>query len=137
MSTWLRAVRAALLGSALLALPLAAAAGGWHGGHGGWHGHGGTNVVIGVGPWWGGPYYYGGYYGYGPPAPYYYVPQPYYVYAPAPVVVEPPVYVERQPAPAPSAAAPSYWYYCESAGGYYPDVPTCPEPWVPVPPRAE
>ena len=32
-----------------------------------------------------------------------------------------------------SAPAPSYWYYCPSAGGYYPDVPACPEPWVPVP----
>ena len=32
-----------------------------------------------------------------------------------------------------SAPAPSYWYFCPSAGAYYPDVPTCPEPWVPVP----
>jgi len=32
-----------------------------------------------------------------------------------------------------SAPAPSYWYYCPSAGAYYPDVPACPEPWVPVP----
>jgi hypothetical protein len=28
---------------------------------------------------------------------------------------------------------PSYWYYCQSYGAYYPDVPSCPEPWVPVP----
>ena len=39
----------------------------------------------------------------------------------------PPVY-----APAPPSA---YWYYCRSAGAYYPTVPSCPEPWVPVPPR--
>ena len=26
-----------------------------------------------------------------------------------------------------------YWYYCPSAGAYYPNVATCPEPWVPVP----
>ncbi|HXJ81334.1 MAG TPA: hypothetical protein VMS64_21985 [Candidatus Methylomirabilis sp.] len=29
--------------------------------------------------------------------------------------------------------APSYWYYCPAYGGYYPDVPSCPEPWVVVP----
>lgn len=26
-----------------------------------------------------------------------------------------------------------YWYYCSSAGAYYPYVESCPEPWVPVP----
>jgi hypothetical protein len=31
-------------------------------------------------------------------------------------------------APAPSG----YWYYCPSAGTYYPYVETCPEAWVPV-----
>jgi len=31
----------------------------------------------------------------------------------------------------------SYWYYCSSARAYYPTVPTCPEPWVKVPPRAQ
>ena len=30
----------------------------------------------------------------------------------------------------------SYWYYCSSAGAYYPTTPTCPEPWIKVPPRA-
>jgi hypothetical protein len=30
-------------------------------------------------------------------------------------------------------AAPSYWYYCQSYGAYYPTVPSCPEAWVPVP----
>jgi hypothetical protein len=33
--------------------------------------------------------------------------------------------------------AQSYWYYCSSAREYYPTVPTCPEPWVKVPPRAQ
>jgi hypothetical protein len=33
--------------------------------------------------------------------------------------------------------AQSYWYYCSSARAYYPTVPTCPEPWVKVPPRAQ
>jgi hypothetical protein len=31
----------------------------------------------------------------------------------------------------------SYWYYCSSARAYYPTAPTCPEPWVKVPPRAQ
>jgi len=31
----------------------------------------------------------------------------------------------------------SYWYYCASAGAYYPTAPTCPEPWVKVPPRSQ
>jgi hypothetical protein len=30
-------------------------------------------------------------------------------------------------------ASTGYAYYCPSAGGYYPYVPSCPEPWVPVP----
>ena len=29
--------------------------------------------------------------------------------------------------------APTDWYYCPSYGAYYPNVPSCPEPWVPVP----
>jgi len=39
---------------------------------------------------------------------------------------DPPAYAY---APAPQA----YWYYCPSAGTYYPYVSSCPEPWVPVP----
>src|SRR4029453_14472042 len=31
----------------------------------------------------------------------------------------------------------SYWYYCASARAYYPTAPTCPEPWIKVPPRAQ
>jgi hypothetical protein len=33
----------------------------------------------------------------------------------------------------PYYAAPSYWYYCPSYRAYYPNVTTCPEPWVSVP----
>lgn len=29
--------------------------------------------------------------------------------------------------------APAYWYYCPSAGAYYPYVQSCPEAWEPVP----
>ena len=32
-----------------------------------------------------------------------------------------------------TAPYPDYWYYCQSAGAYYPYVDNCPEPWVPVP----
>jgi hypothetical protein len=135
MSTWKRTFGAAAIGLLLIAgTPGTASAGGRHGhGHGhGHHHHGGS-----PGYWWGG-YGYG--YGYWP-RPYYYPYYPYYpgpvVYAPRPVVVEQPVYVERDPAAAPAPQASSYWYYCESEGAYYPDVETCPEPWVPVPPRSE
>jgi hypothetical protein len=48
------------------------------------------------------------------------------------IVGERPVYIEREP-----AASPSYWYYCESAGAYYPSVASCPEPWLKVPPRID
>jgi Spy/CpxP family protein refolding chaperone len=73
------------------------------------HGRG----FIGVGSfWWGTPY------------PYWDYPEP--VYAPPPVVLEPPVYIQQEP--------PAYWYYCPSARGYYPSVPTCPEPWLRVAP---
>jgi Ni/Co efflux regulator RcnB len=30
------------------------------------------------------------------------------------------------------AVPPSYWYYCPSAGTYYPYVTSCWDPWVPV-----
>ena len=77
-------------------------------GHREWHRDRGR-VFVGVGPvfpWW----------------------EPVPVYGPPPPVVieEPPVYVQPP--------QPGYWYYCPSAGAYYPTVPTCPEPWVPVPP---
>jgi hypothetical protein len=88
-----------------------------------WH-HWRGGVHVGVGPYWG-------------PYPYYWYPPPYYVYRPPTVVVEePPVYVERPPAapPAPSASA-AYWYYCSSAKGYFPTVPSCPEEWIKVPER--
>ncbi|HET7342262.1 MAG TPA: hypothetical protein VFL90_12445 [Methylomirabilota bacterium] len=88
-----------------------------------WHSHG--HVFIGVGPY---PYWWY-------PPPYYYYPPP-YAYEPPPVIVEePPVYVERPQTPAAPAMPPGYWYYCESAKGYYPSVPSCPEGWVKVPPR--
>ena len=132
----------ALTGLLLAAAPGAASAGGHGWGHGGghWGGHHDdhTHVFVGVGTWWGpgwwgpgwwapgwwGPNY--AYYGYG------YYP-PYYAPPPPATVAEPPVYVERPPV----SHTAGFWYFCESAGGYYPNVETCPEPWVKVPPRPE
>lgn len=62
--------------------------------------------------------------------------RPYYV----PVFVQrtaPPIYVERGEleAAASETPQPGYWYYCETARRYYPDVPACASGWLPVPPR--
>jgi hypothetical protein len=41
-------------------------------------------------------------------------------------------YYEADP-PADGYAAPESWYYCPSYGDYYPNVGSCPDPWVPEP----
>lgn len=86
----------------------------WRGGR--WvHGpHGGR-----VGWWWivGGVWYFY-------PAPVYPYPNPW-----EPPVVMPPVAPGVAPPPPPT----QYWYYCESAKGYYPYVPSCPGGWKAVP----
>jgi hypothetical protein len=92
-------------------------------GHG-WHGHGRVGVGIVVGsPFFWRPWHY--------PPPYYY---------PHPVIIErraPPVYVEQSPPveSSPQTRYAGYWYYCQSPGGYYPEVRECPRGWVKVPPR--
>ncbi|PYN94465.1 MAG: hypothetical protein DMD91_27875 [Candidatus Rokuibacteriota bacterium] len=107
------------------ALPSDAGRGGHGGGHHGGFGHhhfvhGGT-VFVGVGPiWW---------------DPWWYYPPPYYGYAAPPIVVqEPTVYVQQQPVP---SAPQGDWYYCASTRNYYPNVPTCAEPWIRVAPRTQ
>lgn len=85
----------------------------------------------------------GVYFGLGAPAPWYYSPPSYYYY-PQRVIVVPPaqptVYVEQPapvmtpPPPAPQQV-PAYWYYCQSARGYYPYVRECAEAWQPVLPQ--
>lgn len=45
--------------------------------------------------------------------------------------------VRRVRARTQQAAPEAYWYYCSSAQAYYPTVPSCPEPWVKVPPCAQ
>ena len=97
-----------------------------HGHHGRSHVH--TRVFVGVGPavWWGYPYWY--------------YPPPYAVYAPPPVVVQeaPPVYIQQQQAPSPPpASGDQFWYFCPSANGYYPSVPSCTEAWIKVAPRPQ
>ena len=98
--------------------------------------HGRVGVFVGVGPgfWWGPPYPYwwGAPYPYwaAPPYPYYGYPPPYY-YPPAGIVQQPQVYVQQAPPQAP----PADWYYCSSAQAYFPQVQTCPEPWIRVPSR--
>ena len=88
---------------------------GWHGGHQHHRGH----VFIGAGfynPWyawypWDSWHWY-------PPLSYYYSS------------IETPVYFEQYAAPLQSG----FWYYCHSAGTYYPGVAECPEGWEPVAP---
>ena len=60
----------------------------------------------------------------------YFYPAPIYPY-PNPYV--PPVAVTSTPPPA--QAAVQYWYYCNSARGYYPYVTSCPEGWMQVVPQ--
>jgi len=54
------------------------------------------------------------------PAPVYPYPNPY----------QPPTVIATAGPPAPAAG---YWYYCRSAGSYYPYVAVCPESWTRVP----
>jgi hypothetical protein len=86
--------------------------------------HGGR-ARISLGFHFGAPYYWH------PWPSYYYYPAPVYV-APSVVQVSPPVYVERQDSP--TTDQQGWWYYCNSAKGYYPYVKECPGGWQKVPP---
>ncbi len=102
--------------------------GGWHGSYrGGWHGHWRGGIVIGSPWWWGyGAPFWGEY-----PYPYAYYPP---AYSSPPADQGPSVYIE----PPPETQQPQgYWYYCASAKAYYPDVATCPEAWIKVPPAPQ
>lgn len=85
----------------------------------------GAPVVWGSSYWGPGPFWY--------PPPYY--PPQVVVVPQAP----PPVYVEQNEPAANAATAPAqaYWYYCQSAKGYYPYVKECPEAWQKVLPQPE
>ncbi len=115
MKRILAAVVVLSLMTTVLALPAPAWAwgrGGFHHGfhHGGCCFFGGFGLGLGLGVLATAPFWY-------PPAYAY----PVYPVYPAPV----PTYAT--PAP------PATWYYCRSAGAYYPYVPSCPEAWVQVP----
>ena len=88
---------------------------GWHDGRWGWWwiGPAGVWTWYAFNPYWG-PYGY----------PYY--PYPYYYGYPYPGP-ESNLPLSNMPAP------PQYWYYCDAAKGYYPNVATCPGGWRPVP----
>jgi hypothetical protein len=121
--------RLRLLALVLLGLAIAASAApasahrrhGWHG-RGHWHGgYWGPRVFVNVAPFW-----------WRPVIPVVSLPIVVPLFeTPRVVVEEPSVYVQQPP---PAAA---YWYWCESEQEYYPNVPSCPEPWVPVPPRED
>ena len=110
------------------------------GGHGGgyYRGHDGGRYYV------GGRYYgnYGGNFGWwwlGAPGLWYFTPgpydaYPYYSYA-NPYIESnmPPVVVAPQTNAPPTTQAAQVWYYCVSAKGYYPYVPSCSEGWKSVP----
>jgi hypothetical protein len=48
----------------------------------------------------------------------------------SPLWVTPAPYIGITPAPPP----PPVWYYCTDPPGYYPTVPACTVPWIPVAP---
>ncbi len=124
--------------------------GGGHWGGGRWGGEGwGGGRYWGGGPWYRGDWGWGLGLGLGVGAaawalaadPLYYNPYPwgvgYSYYNPYPATV-----VVTQPGPPVSPQGTTYlgstqqnqsWFYCESARGYYPYVPQCPEPWRAVP----
>jgi hypothetical protein len=86
--------------------------------------HGRSRVVVGVGfgyPFWG-PYW----------SPWYY-PPPYYYGPPVVVRSEPVTYIE-QGGTSSAESTQGWWYYCDSARGYYPYVKECPAGWQRVPP---
>jgi hypothetical protein len=100
--------------------------------HGAWHGndmhhfHDHDEVV-----WRGGRWFHGNHSGRG--GWWWIVGGDWYFY-PAPIYPYPDPLVPAAAPPAPVAApGVNYWYYCQNPAGYYPYVPACPAPWVPVP----
>ena len=93
--------------------------------------HGYGRARVGVGFYFGGPYW--GYGGWG--APYYPYSAPYYSSYPV-YPAQPSTYIQQdvQPGPAP-APQQGYWYYCSDAQAYYPYVKECPGGWQRVSPQ--
>jgi len=138
---WLRnvAVVAIAIAALVCAVPASALAADGHGGavgHGGFGGHTGSGIHGGGHPGFGGHPGHPGHIGHpGRPGfighPHGFVRGPHGFVAVAPGFGWWPTYPYYVPSyvPAPSG----YWYYCASAGSYYPYVASCPEAWVPVP----
>ncbi len=115
---------ALLVGISATAVGTSAQAYGGHWGHHGYRHHHNSHFGF----YFGSPFFWG-------PRLY---DRPYfddYYYAPRTVIIErePPVYIQRPVAPIQTA---QLWYYCPNPAGYYPYVPTCTQPWVPVDPRS-
>lgn len=72
-------------------------------------------------------------------APGFYYPYGYsyrYSYPPAILLASPPVYIEQNAAsPGTDEQTGYWWYYCQSAQGYYPYVTECPQGWQRVAPQ--
>jgi hypothetical protein len=83
--------------------------------------------------WWiaGGMWYYY-------PTPVYPYPDPYAPPASVITQTQPLVVMQQPPAPPPPQSPPAalFWHYCDSANGYFPAVPNCPEGWRSVPTQA-
>jgi len=101
--------------------------------HGGWGWGFSTGLVGGavIGSHFGRPYYYQPYAPYSP-----YTPYPSNIYYQQPQVIQaPPVYIQAQPPVGTIQTAPpimpsqSVWYFCEPVNNFYPNVPSCAEPW--------
>ena len=93
--------------------------------------HGGR-ARIGVGFYFGAPYWGG--WGWG--APYYPYYPPHYSAYPVYVPSQPATYIQQDVAPAPAPAPQQgYWYYCSDAQAYYPYVKECPGGWQRVSPQ--
>lgn len=116
---------------------------GWRGGAWGpgWHGSSwgsGWRGGVWAGPGWWGPGWWGpGVWGPGWWGPGVWGPGVAVVSSPQFVMVpsEPRVFVERDTVPEPAAQPQQWWYWCQSAQGYYPYVSTCSEGWRRVEPQ--
>jgi len=107
--------RRLLLAALLLCSGTALADGYRHHHHRG-HSHGSFSFYFGP-SWYASPF---------PPPAVYYPPR--VIVVPPP---QPPVYIEQ----APAYGSSQYWYFCQSANAYYPQVGDCPGGWIRVPPR--
>jgi hypothetical protein len=101
---------------------------GWHGGSQHFEAHGGSQhfEAHGRGVWDGGHWHHGPHDGHDG---WWWVVGPSWYYYPAPIYPYPDLY--GPPVIAPPSSA--FWFYCPSAGAYYPYVDVCPGGWIQVP----